>query len=1040
MKRLMLLLIVVLQTINLITARDFSYTYAGQTINYTVLDEDTKTCMTKIGYLSNRVSGQLILPANPKDGDVEYTLTVIGMSSFYQCTGLTSVVIPNTVVKIDDSAFTYCSILKTVVIPNSVKQIGGWAFMECSELTDITLPNSLETIGHDAFYRCVGLSSLVIPNSVTEIGSVAFSMCSGLKSVVIGSSVEKIGDNAFSQCTGLIKAEFASLESLCKIEFGTAESNPLNYAHHLYIGAREITEVNIPESITRLEKTFCGATELTDVHIPDTVDYIGPFTFSGCSSLKSVIIPDAVNYIYLSSFADCSNLSSVVIPASVGGIEGYAFRNCTKLTSIKLPDALTVIGEGAFINSGLTSIEIPDEVLSIQSNAFSHCVALSSVAMGKSVETIGSHTFSGCTALSSIQLPQSVKTIGEYSFYGCTSLTTANVPDKVKTIGVNTFAQCPALTTVSIGKSVETISSDAFSSSGIESIVLPYGLKTIGERAFASCTSLTSIEIPNTVSSIGRDAFAYCDGLKSVTLPKSLTEISKGAFYDCSGLTSIVIPNYVTSIEASAFYGCSGLTSVVIGTAVAKIETYAFWGCNNIKEIINYSDFHVPTINSLVFSDYSATLKVSSDVIDEYGTTVSDWRKFNEITTLETEPIRVKELTISSQEWRGKVGETFRLTVDVSPYDATDKTLIWMSNNVDVATVTEDGVVTTLKVGECYIMVTAGDGSGFRQYCYVTVEETRVEEIILSQTEWTGKVGDTLQISVTFMPGDATDQDVFWTSTNDTVADVIGPGLIAARGVGECDIDAIIYYPGYGIKSTCHIKVEETEIPVESISLSATEWSGEVGETIALSVTVSPEDATAKAVKWTSSDETVATVDNTGFVTAVGAGTAIITAACQDVSATCTVTVNAKPVVDPKNPSIAITPTGVELTEGETAELRADKTDIDEDAEVIWTSSNPEVAMVDANGVVTAVSAGEATITATCQDVSATCTVTVNAKPVDPIDPDEPGEDGINAIDADVDVEVYNLRGVRIADSLEGLSRGVYVVRKGGKTIKVVIG
>ncbi len=124
-KHLLLLLgaLVALPTL----ARDFTYTYQGQTITYTVIDEAAKTCKTKDGNnkAGNKVSGHLILPSNPidLDGNTQYTLIKIGYSAFYGCSGLTSVTIPNSVTDIDSWAFSGCSGPTSVPIPNSVTDI-----------------------------------------------------------------------------------------------------------------------------------------------------------------------------------------------------------------------------------------------------------------------------------------------------------------------------------------------------------------------------------------------------------------------------------------------------------------------------------------------------------------------------------------------------------------------------------------------------------------------------------------------------------------------------------------------------------------------------------------------------------------------------------------------------------------------------------------------------------------------------------------------------------------------------------------------------
>ena len=132
-----------------------------------------------------------------------YSVTSIGGSAFYWCSGLTSVAIPNSVTSIEYRAFSGCSGLTSVTIPTSVTSIGNYVFHGCSGLTSVTIPNSVTSIGYYAFSGCSGLTSITIPNSVTSIGNDAFSGCSSLTSVTIPNSVTLIGDYAFYSCNSL---------------------------------------------------------------------------------------------------------------------------------------------------------------------------------------------------------------------------------------------------------------------------------------------------------------------------------------------------------------------------------------------------------------------------------------------------------------------------------------------------------------------------------------------------------------------------------------------------------------------------------------------------------------------------------------------------------------------------------------------------------------------------------------------------------------------------------------------------------------------
>ena len=151
----------------------------------------------------------VIIPSKDVSGN---DVTSIGDGAFYNCSGLTSVTIPDSVTSIGSSAFEDCSGLTSVTIPDGVTSIGYYAFSGCSGLTSVTIPNSVTSIWSYAFYNCSGLTSVTIPNSVTKIGGSAFYDCSGLASVTIPDSVTSIGDGAFYNCSGLTSATFNNFD------------------------------------------------------------------------------------------------------------------------------------------------------------------------------------------------------------------------------------------------------------------------------------------------------------------------------------------------------------------------------------------------------------------------------------------------------------------------------------------------------------------------------------------------------------------------------------------------------------------------------------------------------------------------------------------------------------------------------------------------------------------------------------------------------------------------------------------------------------
>ena len=336
----------------------------------------------------------------------------------------------------------------------------------------------------------------------------------------------------------------------------------------------------------------------------------------------------------------------------------------------------------------------------------------------------------------------------------------------------------------------------------------------------------------------------------------------------------------------------------------------------------------------------------------------------------EPQAVKVTGITVNPTSLSLVEGETGSLTATVSPSDADDKTVIWDSSDKSVASV-ENGKVTALKAGSANITVKSVDG-GFTASCSVSVSAKTVDvaSISLSKEELTLKEGDSETITATVKPDDATDKTVTWTSSDPSVATVDG-GKIEAVKEGTATVTAKA-----GDKTaTCKVTVDKKVIAVESVGLDKTEVELNEGDSVTLTATVKPDDATNKTVTWTSSDPAVAMVDG-GKIEAVKEGTATITAKSGEKSATCKVTVKKVIAVE----SVELDKTEVELTEGDSVTLIATVMPDDAtDKTVTWTSSNPSVATVD-KGKIEAVKEGTATITAKTGEKSATCTVIVKAK------------------------------------------------------------
>ena len=257
----------------------------------------------------------------------------------------------------------------------------------------------------------------------------------------------------------------------------------------------------------------------------------------------------------------------------------------------------------------------------------------------------------------------------------------------------------------------------------------------------------------------------------------------------------------------------------------------------------------------------------------------------------------------------------------------------------------------------------------------VTVEpgvKIGVTSVTLDKTDLTLDVNGTAKLNATVKPDDATTKTVTWKSDNEGVAIVDNNGNVTAKAAGTATITATVD----GKSVSCKVTVNgQTTVPVASVELNQTTLELIAGKEATLTATVKPDDATNKTVTWSSNNETVATVDNNGKVTAKAAGEAIITAKVGDKQATCNVKVTAAEVAVE---SVTLDQSSLELIAGKEATLTATvKPDNATNRTVAWESNATNVATVDNNGKVTAKAEGTAIITAKAGDKTATCTVTV---------------------------------------------------------------
>ena len=645
----------VMLTVNIITnAHDFKVDGI-----YYKITSSTKCAVTYKGdtysSYSKEYNGDITIPESVIYYGDTYEVTSIAPYAFYDCSGLTSVTIPNSVTSIGRSAFYGCSGLTSVTIPNSVTSIGDYAFCGCSSLTSVTIPESVTSIESSAFSSCNGLTSIVvngnnskydsrencnaiietqsnklllgcknttIPNSVTSIGDYAFYYCSGLTSITIPSSVTSIGDYAFYYCRGL-------------------------------------TSITIPSSVTSIgDYAFYYCSGLTSVTIPNSVTSIGNGAFWGCSGLTSVTIPNSVTNIGYKAFQGCSGLTSVTIPNSVTSIGESAFAYCSSLASVTIPNSVTNIGSRAFYNTRIKSLTIGTGIQTIASDAFSYQFSTSGAVPVKviwlantppsgyrnvrgTVNYVPNDSYSGLSRQKIYPFLSSMFEVDGIKYVPVSSSErTSDAIDCVYNESAENTKIGNTVTYKNINMTVQNVGdSICKDNTFIKELEFSYNGGILSKN-FSGCSNITSITIGSGVKRMIESAFSDCKNLTSVTWNAknypAFSSYSSNPFYNIrTQITEFIMGDEVTSIPAYMCYGMSNLKSINIPNSVTSIGSSAFSGCSGLEKVIipnikNWCSirFSSSTNNPLYYAHHlysDETTEITNLVIPDSVTTIENY-------------------------------------------------------------------------------------------------------------------------------------------------------------------------------------------------------------------------------------------------------------------------------------------------------------------------------------------------------------------------------------------------------------------------------
>ena len=450
------------------------------------------------------LTGNLVIPDSVIHNGDTLAVTEIHDLAFVNCDGLTSVVIPNTVMWIGGMAFKNCTGLTSITIPPSVTRIGliptgtiyegsfqgctslaevnfnadscvymHYPFIDCDSLTTVNIGGNVKAIPETAFHDCAGVTSLFIPDSVVYIGLMAFEGCGGIETIVVDTNnpVYDSRDN----CNAIIETATGVLVRGCHNTIIPADVNTIGHT------------------------AFAGCTQITSFVIPDNIEIIETGAFRFCTGMSNVDIPSSVVWIYDAAFFHCEALTSVTVPPSVTFMGQGTFSNCYSLTSAEIPPSLTVLNGFTFNNCGnLTSVTLPGSLTRLSECDFSGCESLTAIDIPDGVTYIGGHTFSGCRQLTSITLPAGLTYLGSNAFFGCSALSyirslAAEVPETPDTTSMFWFVPVDIPVYVPCGSSVAYDTTWGHFSNYIEETALTYDI-------LSADSSQGTVQITETVS------------------------------------------------------------------------------------------------------------------------------------------------------------------------------------------------------------------------------------------------------------------------------------------------------------------------------------------------------------------------------------------------------------------------------------------------------------------------------------------------------------------------------------------------------------
>ena len=623
---------------------------------------------------------------------------------------------------------------------HEVVAIGDRAFENRTDLRTVMIPDSLEKIEFEAFYNCINLKIVDLSSNLTTIGYDVFGNCKSISKIEIPKSLKKF-DGTWGRGTNLSYGAFGGCSNLKTVNF---EAGSTIVCAALFMGCDGIEEIELPDTITEIgDSAFKNCKNLDRITMNNGIEILESSAFEDCFSLTTINIPNTVKAISNSTFQDCTSLTEVHLSNILKEIPASTFSGCKKLTTINFPSTLTTIGDSAFSGcESLTEAILPSGVEKIGSNAFKNCKAMKKAVVPDTVSSIGSSAFYGCEALTDITLGSKLKKIESQTFYGCTVLPSIVLPYNVTTIGDSAFVNCTKLTQITVPRNTTSIASNAFSYPKKMTMYGPSdcyaqtyangkGIKYVTQDIHATSVSLDITEktaeryddfqLTATIAPLN-----FTDAVVWTSSNEEVATVSDTGYVEICGVGTAVITVTAGNVKAACKITVPQLIDWIEfdedEIELKAGETYQLKpyispsDATNKKLKYTSSDTKVAEVSAsgrvTAKSEGEAKIRAAAtDGSDEYAVCY--------VTV--TGKAKVTGITLDRTSAEVKRGEKLTLNVTVSPSYASNKKVVWKSANTKIATVDTNGSVTAKAPGRTKITVTSAENSSYQASCTVTV-------------------------------------------------------------------------------------------------------------------------------------------------------------------------------------------------------------------------------------------------------------------------------------------------------------------------------